>query len=64
VHGNELLAKARPDYPTQKRYERRQHTVGAFIRVGKISRIKPPPGYALPRALRVAADVSFGCAIA
>ncbi len=60
VQGNELLAKAHPDYLTQKRYERRQHTVSAFIRVGKISRIEPPPGYAFPPPLRVAADVMVG----
>lgn len=60
VHGNELLAKLYPDYLTQQRYKRRQHTVSAFMGVGRNSRIEPPPGYDLSPPLRVAADFMVG----
>jgi len=60
VHGNELLSKVLPDYLTQQRYKRREHTVSAFIGVGRGSRIEPPPGYDLPPPLRVAADLMVG----
>ena len=60
VHGNELLARIHADYFTQRRYQRRQHTVSAFIGVGKDSRIEPPPGSVLSPPLRVAADFMVG----
>lgn len=63
VHGNELLAKVYPDYLIQQRYKRREHTVSAFIGVGRGwtgLRVEPPPGYTLSPPLRVAADVMVG----
>ncbi|AUB84899.1 hypothetical protein THSYN_22795 [Candidatus Thiodictyon syntrophicum] len=63
VHGNELLARIYPDYLTNQRYKRRQHTVSAFIGVGRGwtgLRVEPPPAYTLALPLRVAADVMVG----
>lgn len=60
VHGNELLSKIHLNQGAGQRYEPRQHTVSAFIGIGKSSRIEPPAGYDLLPPLSVAADLMVG----
>ncbi|WP_295401159.1 hypothetical protein [uncultured Thiocystis sp.] len=60
VHGNELLSKIHQNQGAGQRYEPRQHTVNAFIGIGKRSRIEPPAGYDLSSPLSVAADLMVG----
>lgn len=60
VAGNELLSKLHPGYEAQTRYQRRQHTVLAFIALGTGSPIEPPDGYDPPAFFTAAADVMVG----
>jgi hypothetical protein len=51
VHGNELLAEIRPDYPRDRRYRVSQHTIASIIRILSRPFVHLPQPERCPRPL-------------
>jgi hypothetical protein len=58
IHGNELLAKIVPQYPTTKFFRVRQHSLRVVTTLVQIS--KPPIGFVLLPDVHTAVDVFIG----
>lgn len=58
IHGNELLAKIVPQYPTSKFFRVRQHSLRVVTTIVQIS--KPPIGFVLLPDVQTAVDVFIG----
>lgn len=58
IHGNELLAKIVPQYPTRKFFRVRQHSLRVVTTIIQMS--KPPIGFVLPPEVQTGVDVFIG----
>jgi len=58
IHGNELLAKTVPKYPTTKFFRVRQHSLRGVTSIVQFA--NPPIGFTLPVGIKTAQDVFLG----